>query len=296
VSAAWRTHEERSTVGTLRLMVWIALHLGRGVARALLLPICLYFLLLAPRARRASRAYLDAALGRRARWTDVYRHLHCFASTILDRVYLLNGRDDRFAVNIVGEDIAHEIVASGRGHIFIGAHLGSFEIMHTVGRVHGGLQTWMVMYEENARKVTAVLRSINPDFNAPVIGLGHIDSMLRIKEALARGECVGLLADRGLHDEKTLDCQFFGRPMPIPLGPFRLALMLGQPVVLTFGLYLGGNRYEVHFERLADGMPVDRAQREAVVAQWAQTFAARLEHHCRQHPYNWFNFFDVWRS
>lgn len=296
MNIGWRTDKERSTVGSLRLMVWIALHLGRGVARALLVPICLYFLLLAPRARRASRNYLDVALGRPARWIDIYRHLHCFASTVLDRVYLLNGHDERFDVSIVGAEIAHDIVAGGPGYIFIGAHLGSFEIMHTVGRVHGGLHTWMAMYEENARKVGAVLRSINPSLNPPVIGLGHIDSMLRIKEALARGECVGFLADRGLHDEKTIDCQFFGRPMPIPLGPFRVALMLGHPVVLVFGLYLGSNRYEVHFERLADGSPVNRSMRDAVVAQWAQAFVTRFEHHCRQTPYNWFNFFDVWRS
>ncbi len=296
MTADWRRQEERSTVGTLRLMVWIALHLGRPVARGLLLPICGYFLLLAPGARRASRRYLDRALGRRAGWADIYRHLHCFAATILDRVYLLNGRESLFEVEIVGADIARAIVEGGRGQIFIGAHLGSFEIMHTVGRVHGGLHTWMVMYEENARKVGDVLRSINPACNPPVIALGRVDSMLRIKEALARGECVGMLADRGLGGEKTIDCHFFGHPMPIPLGPFRVALMLGHPVVLVFGLYRGGRRYEVNFEPLAAGTSVERSEREAVVAQWAQTFVARLEHHCRRAPYNWFNFFDVWRD
>lgn len=101
MSVAWRTEEERSTLGTLRLMVWIALHLGRGAARALLLPISLYFVLFAARARKASRRYLSVALARKARWTDVYRHVHCFASTILDRVYLLNGRDAMFDVRIV---------------------------------------------------------------------------------------------------------------------------------------------------------------------------------------------------
>lgn len=173
--------------------------------------------------------------------------------------------------------------------------MGSFEVMHTVARVHGGLHTWMVAYEDNARKIGAALRSINPALNPPVIPLGRVDSMLRIKEALDRGECVGMLADRSLHDDKTLDCEFFGRPMPIPLGPFRVALMLGHPVVLTFGLYRGGNRYDVHFEQLSDGAPVARSAREEVVAQWARTYVARLEHHCRHAPHNWFNFFDVWR-
>ena len=33
--------------------------------------------------------------------------------------------------------------------------------------------------------------------------------------------------------------------------------------------------------------------REAV-RRWMQRYAARLEHYCRQAPYNWFNFYDFW--
>ena len=43
----------------------------------------------------SNRYRYSRALGRPARWTDSYRHIHCFASTILDRVYFLQ---ERFAV------------------------------------------------------------------------------------------------------------------------------------------------------------------------------------------------------
>jgi len=32
------------------------------------------------------------------------------------------------------------------------------------------------------------------------------------------------------------------------------------------------------------------------VADSVARYAARLEGVCREHPYNWFNFFDVWRG
>ena len=42
----------------------------------------------------------------------------------------------------------------------------------------------------------AVLDGINPQHCRPVIPLGKIDSMLKIREALQRGEYMSILADR----------------------------------------------------------------------------------------------------
>ena len=48
-----------------------------------------------------SQAYLTRALGRPAGWRDSFRHVLAFASTIHDRVYLLNDRFDLFDIEIV---------------------------------------------------------------------------------------------------------------------------------------------------------------------------------------------------
>lgn len=295
MTTSWRTEPERSNLATMRFIVWVALSFGRGAARSLLPLICIYFIAFAGNARRASRRYLGRVFGRPARWIEVYRHFHCFASTILDRVFLLNGREAQFDIEVSGGELATEIAASGQGCIFIGAHMGSFEILHMAGRVYGGLRTWMVMYEDNARRINAVLQAINPALNPPVIALGRIDSMLKIEQALGRGECVGMLADRVLHEGRTVDCGFLGATMPVPAGPFRVALMLDRPILLMFGLYRGGRRYAVHIERLAAPGRVARAERDAAVSALAHAYVARIEHHCRCAPYNWFNFHDVWR-
>ena len=56
--AHWLTHRELGSRGATRLMNWLALRCGRGLARLLLYPICAYYLLLSPRARSSSREYL----------------------------------------------------------------------------------------------------------------------------------------------------------------------------------------------------------------------------------------------
>lgn len=295
MSQEWVTRPERSNVWIIRFIVWVALIFGRSASRILLYPICFYFIIFSAKARVASRKYLNHALGRRANLRDIFHHYFFFASTILDRVFLLNGQNALFKMHVHGEKFFKEAEASGRGCFLIGAHMGSFEALHALGREHGHLQISMVMYEENTRKLNAVLKGVNPQSNPPVIPLGKIDSMLKIQEALEHGECIGMLADRAISGEKMLSCEFFGSQINLPAGPFRLAAMLERPIILMFGLYQGGNRYNIYLEHLADLQHVPHSGRDAAIAQAAQQFAKRLEYYCRKSPYNWFNFYDIWK-
>jgi predicted LPLAT superfamily acyltransferase len=130
----WVSREERSNTLAIRVIVWIALTLGRRIARLFLYPICLYFLLFAAEARSASKKYLRKVLGREANTRDGFRHIHTFASTILDRVFLLNGRFDKFDVRTHLDDEAQKLIDQKKGCILLGAHLGSFEIPPRIRR------------------------------------------------------------------------------------------------------------------------------------------------------------------
>jgi len=180
----------------LRLMTWISLRLGRRAGRIILHFIAAYFLLFSPRSRRASRDYLNRALGRAAGWPDLYRHFYSFASTIHDRLYLINRRFDLFEFDIHGADQLHALLADGRGMFLLGAHLGSFEVMRAISKLQPALHVAMVMHEANAQKITAMLAAINPEAKQDIIGLGKIDSMLTVSARLDQGYLVGMLADR----------------------------------------------------------------------------------------------------
>jgi predicted LPLAT superfamily acyltransferase len=231
----WRAQPERSNTSIIKFIVWVALRLGRPAARLLLYPICLYFLIFSPKANAASRKYLARVLERKPTLADSFRHYHCFACTLLDRVFLLNEQSDRFDIRVHGRDVAAEMVARDHGSFLLGAHVGSFEIVSALGRKESGLHVDMVMYEENARKINAVLNAINPKLAVDVIGLGKCDSMLKVDESLERGDLVGMLADRSLKGEGQMRCLFFGEPAAFPLGPFRIATILRRPIVLMFG-------------------------------------------------------------
>ncbi|HTC18949.1 MAG TPA: hypothetical protein VK690_07535 [Stellaceae bacterium] len=286
---------ERSATVFIKLIVWIALRLGRGAARLLLYPICLYFLVFSAASRRASQRYLAKVLGRRPRFWDSFRHYHAFAACALDRIFLLNGQTNIFDLHITGEEFSDELMARGAGCLLVGAHLGSFEVLRSLGERKPALRVVLVMYEENARKINSVLNAINPHHNIEIIPLGRPDSMLKVEATLERGGFVGMLADRSLGHEGQARFPFLGEPAAFPVGPFQIAAMLRRPIVLMFALYRGGRRYDVHFERLTDWSGAPAGGRDAAARQALAAYVKRLEHYCRSAPYNWFNFYDFWK-
>jgi predicted LPLAT superfamily acyltransferase len=298
--ADWRQRPERSSMFWLRFMTWISLKLGRGPSRIVLYGIAAYFLAFAPTERSMSRRYLQRALQlgspKDVGWLPLFRHFLSFASVVHDRVYLINDRFDLFDIRVHNRALMDDLVADGRGAFLIGAHLGSFEVLRAVGRRQPGLRIAMAMYEDNARKINAALAAINPAAQQDIIALGHIDSMIRVHELLAQGTVVGMLGDRSLGNDDTLQVDFLGDSAALPLGPFRMAAIMKRPVLFMTGLYRGGNRYDIHFEALADFSAVAPRGRTAAVQAAMTRYAALMERFCRAAPYNWFNFFDFWQA
>ncbi len=294
MSGGWLAQRERGSQAAIRALVWVTLALGRPFGRAFLYPICAYFVLFSRGARRASADYLRRVLGRPPRLAEVMRHYHAFASTVHDRVYLRAGRYGYFDVRLDVPPALLTALRRGRGFILLGSHLGSFEILRTAGLAEGAPPVNMLMHVEVVEKVNRVLDALVPGAAPRVIPLGHPGSLLRAQECLERGEIVGILADRGLREERECRCEFLGAPAHFPLGPLLLAGLLQAPVILAFGLYRGGRRYDVHLEPFADRIELDRRDRDGSLRPWVERYVARLEHHCREAPYNWFNFYDFW--
>lgn len=291
----WAHTPERGNMLMFRVMTWISLRLGRRAGRVVLHLTAGYFLLFVPASRRASSNYLRRALGRPARWRDLYRHFFTFAATIHDRIYLVNRRFDLFDFEVHGEDTLRRLLAGGKGLFLMGAHLGSFEVIRALGRRDTDLRIAMIMHQDNAQKINAMLAAINPEAVQDIIGLGHIDSMLKVRERLDEGGVIGMLADRTLGNDTLYPVQILGATANLPSGPFRMAALLRRPVVFMTGLYLGGNRYAIHFDPLADFSAVAPGERDAALEAAITRYAALLDQYCREAPYNWFNFFDFWQ-
>jgi predicted LPLAT superfamily acyltransferase len=172
--------------------------------------------------------------------------------------------------------------------------LGSFEVLRALGVMQGKFPLKVLMDATHNQNITRFLDALNPVIASTVIAPDRMDTLLTVKESLDAGFFVGTLGDRVSNDGKTAQCQFLGRPAAFPVGPIVLAAMTHRPVILFFGLYRGGNRYEIYFEHFADEITLDRDRRAEEIQLWMQRYAQRLEYYARRAPYNWFNFYPFW--
>jgi predicted LPLAT superfamily acyltransferase len=296
MSEHWSERREGGGRFAIWLIRTIGLRCGRGVARLCLLPITLYFFVRRPYERRVSYAFLERATGQRANAWQVLRHIHRFAATILDRVFLLSERYARFDVSVQGLDELTSRMRPDRGVLLLGAHVGSFEVLRVAAVERPDVKVRVVLDTQKTPALTDLLHALNPEIGRNVIDGSRpgTEIVLAMAEALGEGALTTLLADRAREHEATIVADFFGKPAAFPTAPFLLGAVLKVPIVLCLGMYRGGNRYDLYFEPLADELVLPRRSREAELRAIVQLYAQRLEHHVRQDPYNWFNWHDFW--
>lgn len=293
----WADVGERGSVLAIRVVVFVTTVFGRTLGRLIARVVAFYYWLFAGNARSSMRAFYLRMHGREPRAMEIYQHILRFAETTLDAFFLVAGKTHHFEVTRTGDHHLAALRDQKRGAILLGAHLGSFYAMRAQSDVEQ-LPLYAVVYTKNARRINEALEKIDPGKNATLLQMGEgIDFMLRIKELVEGGAIVAILADRvppSAGDERSIEVDFLGSPARFPTGPYLLASMLKCPVYLTFGLYRGGARYDLHCEPFADAIELPRKNREEALTSYVQKYATRLAHYARLAPDNWFNFYDFW--
>ncbi len=291
----WLNKTERGTLFGIRAAFWWATLFGRRLTRPIVSLVALWYRLFDRRSVRTSRAWLTRVDGSPPSFGRIYAHLRTFAQVTLDRVFLLKDRTKGMRFTRTGHELLVQQVATGHGALLVGAHLGSYEAMRA-GGFEDQIPIRILGYFANAKMINALLEQLDPHKAAKVMHLGDdpVGVMTKVQECLEHGEFVAMMADRTGLNERTVLAEFFGQPAPFAAGPFLLASILRCPVYLVFGLYTEPNRYDLHCERFADRIDLPRKDRDGAMKEWVQRYAARIEHHARNAPLNWFNFFDFW--
>lgn len=255
----------------------------------LMLVVC-YFIPFAPRAtaaiwdyyrrrRRCGRLYSAAAL---------YRHYYCFGQTLIDRIAIRSGMEDRYNFRFDNYDAFMELLRSGSGVVMIGAHVGCWEAgSRFFDQYEGRLN--VVMYDAEWVRIRKVVERYADERNYRVIPVNEpsLDTVLKIKVALNGGEPVCFQGDRYLSEERTLSARFLGAEARFPEGPFLLASKLRMPVVFYFAVREAGRRYRFLFTLVDAG---ERLTRDELLGRYVETLEGVLD----RYPEQWYNFYKFW--
>jgi len=298
VTTEWRDRPEAGGKLALRVARWLIFGLGRTGVLVLSWPVALYFMLRRGPERRASRAFLTRALGRPATWREIYRNFHYFTCVTVDRFYLLAEQFRRFDIHCTGVDQLHAALDEGRGVLLVSAHLGSFDALRVLALQRPEVGIRILLDVEQNPGISSLLNSLNPALAATVLNARQAGPALALamKEALDQNCIVATLGDRLRPGNTAAPVEFLGAATQLPAAPWQMAGVLKVPLIVAFGLFRGGKRYEMHFERLAVPAQFERRERARTVTRMAQQFADRLAYYARLAPYNWFNLYDFWSS
>jgi Kdo2-lipid IVA lauroyltransferase/acyltransferase len=196
----------------------------------------------------------------------------------------------RDRVRVEGLEHVRAALALGRGAFILTGHFGNWELL-AAAHVLAGFS------------VSVIVRPLDNPFLDALLARGRGRGGLRlipkrhavhgIREALARGECVGIFLDQDAGPAGVF-VPFMGRPASTSRGLALLALKTDAPVLPAFIRRLPGGE---HLATIEAPVPVVRTgDLDADVRAGTARFTEAIERAVRAHPDQWFWVHRRWKT
>ncbi|PKQ28830.1 MAG: phosphatidylinositol mannoside acyltransferase [Candidatus Anoxymicrobium japonicum] len=185
-----------------------------------------------------------------------------------------------------------EVMAGGKGAIFVLPHYGSWE----VGAVYVSSLGPLVAVAEALKppELFDMFCRLRADVGVEIFPYDRrSETRDKLVEVLKKGAAIALLCDRDLKGS-GVPVEFFGEQTTLPPGPAVLAMRSGSPIFCAAVRNLKGNRWS---GRVLDPIYVDGSgDREEIVQATMQQIAGNLEVLIREDPTQWHMFMPAWPS
>lgn len=267
-------------------------HFGRRAAHALLRPVVFWFVAFKPEVRRKAGYYLHRRFpGREARFADTYRLCLGLGKVLVDRAVLGILGPDGIAPSMADASRLEALLAEGRGLILVTAHVGGWQhAMWGLLNLKAPVSLLMHRDEGDVDKQFFEHGEGGPPFTL-LDPAGYLGSTLEMLQVLGSGGVLCIMGDRSF-GAATLAVDFLGGPVPLPFSPYRLASATGAPIAVIFSRELRGSS-ELQLARVIR-VPAGLGRKAAAYLPYAREFSAALERFVAEHPYQFFNFYDMW--
>ena len=144
--------------------------------------------------------------------------------------------------------------------------------------------------DENLQKIDGATK--NQHIN--IISLKNgMQAMLEIARALQNREVIIIMVDRVKEKEKSVEVDFLNKKTLLHSGGFEIAMMRQAPIVACDVVRAGDQKISIKF---SDVITSDLKNKQERLTYLAQHYATFLEASVREYPYQWFNFFDFWKT
>jgi predicted LPLAT superfamily acyltransferase len=316
-SAHWSEYrEEAAGYWHIKLLLLMFRVLPVFFLRLCAFPVSFFYFLFSKRAREESRRFLEKVTavlktqtpGKKFNFHSL-GHILAFSLTLVEKVEAWGGRVSFSRIHFQEDDIEDLIrcLEKGRGALLICSHLGNSELLRALADynrtgVSRNIPVTSIVDFSVTALFSRMLRELNPQSGARVIGAKDFgpDTVVLLLDRIKAGELVVIAGDRTSANtrNKTIPLPFLNETAAFPYGPFILAALLNAPTYFVFALRRGdlslSSRYDMYVHKSPLSFDCSRREREKKTGELARLFAEQLERHCKQHPYQWYNFYDFW--
>lgn len=240
--------------------------------------------------RRHSRDYLQAVMGREPTAREQFRHFHQFAQALVRKLTLSHRSPPQFTFAEGANKAGFEdLCQSGRPALFGTFHVGTSDLMGCLLSDFGRSVSLVRLRVGNSLDTEILEKMFRGSVRFIWINDGD-GFVFGIRDAVERGESIGLQCDRIDQGGRQAPFRFLGKERMFPTTIYHLAGLFRMPVAFAFSVTPEPEfPIEVHTSRVFE--PVgDRDRDLALGMQHFQEVLDDLESHLRREPCLWFNF------
>lgn len=192
-------------------------------------------------------------------------------------------------MDIEGIEHFRNALAKGTGVIFALPHVGNWEVAGNVA-VAEGAELLAVAEKLDDDRIVDWFVGLRKELGIDVVIASGREKVFEVcSNALRRNAAVALLADRNLSGRGVV-LSFFGEETRLPVGPARLALETGAPIVPVGSFFKAGRGHRISLKSPIEVLPGDD------VAAITVRVAAALEEVIREAPEQWHMVQPNWPS
>ena len=220
-----------------------------------------------------------------ARWKvirDHYSHIGQNVAEILSFKKLTREYVEKH-IKFNGFERFQDLAKSGSGGVLLTAHLGNWELLHTVAGILGA-PMHLLAAPQKFPKLDALLNQFRETHGAVAVTRGSLGIRALIR-ALHDGKLIGVVCDQSAGKTEGILLPFFGRVTSVPSGPFELAVRTGVPMITCLMMRRKDIEHEVFIGKTLRDDP--EKTHEDRVRSLAEQYLNEVESFITAHPDQW---------
>jgi len=271
---------------------------GRGFAYFVLSFVALFYVFLAPPIRKKADYYLSRRFkgkGLIGRLGDSYRIFVSLGKALIDRAVIGILGEGKMSVEFTQKKEMFDILSEGKGMILMTAHVGCWQAAMSALKFLSTPVHLLLQREEGDIDLHYFEHAGIPCPYGIIDPRGYMGGVLEMMGLLKRGEVLCVMGDRLFGSSKgAAAVDFLGGKVLFPFSAFKIASATGAPVVVFFSHKSSPSGYTLEIAKVIR-VPRDAGKSDKDFLPYVSRFARALESYTTDHPYQFYNFYDMWR-